>query len=169
MFPGHVASAYPLGRLRCALPSHQNPHAALRRRVDSRNQARRIPHYCVEKLFNESRRDRSSMPNGLRATTPRSPSPRWSTTPSSGRDGWNRSPAAAPAGQTLSGRGREIARAPRKSFRDGGAAMLPWPQMLARSPFAGTPRGACRRRVCRGLLPHCFQCARSWKQRSHQF
>jgi hypothetical protein len=23
--------------------------------------------------------------------------------------------------------------------------------------------------VCAGLLSHCFQCARSWKQRSHQF
>ena len=55
MFPGHVASAYPPGRLRCAVPSHHNPHAALRRRVDSRNQARRIPHYCVEKLFNEGK------------------------------------------------------------------------------------------------------------------
>jgi hypothetical protein len=42
-------------RLRCAGPSHQNPHTALRRRVDSRNQARRIPHYCVEKLFNEGK------------------------------------------------------------------------------------------------------------------
>jgi len=29
MFPGYVASAYPPGRLRCAVPSHQNPHAAL--------------------------------------------------------------------------------------------------------------------------------------------
>src|SRR5262245_62814256 len=37
-------------------------------------------------------RDRNgSTPNGLRATTPRSPSPRWSTTPSSGRDGATRS------------------------------------------------------------------------------
>ena len=55
MFPGYVASAYPPGRLRCAVSSHQNPHAALRRPVDSRNQARRIPHYCVEKLFNEGK------------------------------------------------------------------------------------------------------------------
>ena len=42
-------------RLRCAGPYHQNPHTAHRRRVDSRNQARRIPHYCVEKLFNEGK------------------------------------------------------------------------------------------------------------------
>jgi hypothetical protein len=55
----------------------------------------------------------------------RLPSPRWSTTPSSGRDGGCRSPVAARAGATLSGRGCETVRAPRKSFRGGGAAMLP--------------------------------------------
>jgi hypothetical protein len=61
----------------------------------------------VEKLFNEGKSEadviaarplKISMPSGLRATTPRSPSPRWSTTPSSGRDGgtvawWRPAPA----------------------------------------------------------------------------
>jgi hypothetical protein len=45
---------------------------------------------------------------------------------------------------------------PRKSFRGGGAAMLPYPQMLARSPFAGTPVVHVGDEVCAGLLPHCF-------------
>ena len=42
-------------------------------------------------------------------------------------------------------------------------------QMLACSPFAGTPVVHVGDEVCAGLLPHCFHCARSWKQRSHQF
>src|SRR6516162_2548113 len=132
MFPGHVASAYPLGRLRCALPSHQNPHAALRRRVDSRNQARRIPHYCVEKLFNEDK----SEADVIAARPLKDLDAKWAASDdaavaftkvvyNSFKRRWNRSPAAARAGATLSGRGCEIARAPRKSFRGGGAATLP--------------------------------------------
>jgi hypothetical protein len=39
---------FPAGFVAPCLPT-------LRRRVDSRNQARRIPHYCVEKLFNQGK------------------------------------------------------------------------------------------------------------------
>src|SRR5262245_40960179 len=47
LFIPHVA-AYLAGRVHRALPPHEGRHTAVRRPVDSRNQARWLPHHCPQ-------------------------------------------------------------------------------------------------------------------------